>query len=140
MRTPKAHVGFRPWDHTSHHVVYEHDHTPLYLHLACPSCGKRATARGARFGTYELRCPKCLLRRTSVTYEDLPPLFYQVAVGVSTLWAWNRDHLVETRASLSAPHANKRAAPISRHYLHREWLLKRKAFCRAIDRVLRTGA
>ena len=115
---------------------------PVQLHVVCPTCGRRAVARigWSSDNAYEIRCSKCMFRRTGVEYSKLPPLFYRVAARGSELWAWNRDHLLDILKALEAPSAQKNRLPVARIFARREWLRHRTEFAKQIRRELRDAA
>lgn len=144
MRRPKSHVGFCRWDASCRHGVYEHMHVPAVLHVVCPTCKRRASARcaqwvGTALGSLEVRCPHCMFRKAGYQRDGLQ-LFYRLQARGHELWAWNRQHLVELLSCLQARGASRHTLPFSRHYVRREWLIHRQAFAKAIARVLNAGA
>jgi hypothetical protein len=144
MRVPKVHVGFVEWGASSRHGVYEHVHIPHLLHVVCPTCGRRASARSAQWagtaiGAFEVRCSHCMFRKGGYEREALK-LFYRLQARGKELWAWNRQHLMDLLVCLQSRGIPRSSLPFSRNYVRREWLVHRHAFAKEIHRVLRAGA
>ena len=91
------------------HIRYAHCRRPTRLDVACPRCGGLAHATKTSevglstftndcSGTWDKNdwnvvCTSCVYRASHLSYELLPPCYWQVEVGALLVWAWNRDHL-----------------------------------------------
>ena len=134
---PKAHAGYRKWGWWDHHLAYDHRLVPEILDVVCPKCAAEATAsRPDPGGAYSVACLRCAYRAKEVPYNALPPLFFRVAARGHVLWAWNRVHLQFLRDYLNAPHLTEAKASPYSEYIRRDWLVRRRAFVKAIDRLL----
>jgi DNA-directed RNA polymerase subunit RPC12/RpoP len=144
-RVPRPNCGYTAWDRDLHHTIFDHVCRPSMLHVKCIRCGTRAKAMllSTYRDTYAVRCVQCSSIKPNVSYESLPPLYYRVSIGLTELWAWNREHLLLIYASLTRRNLGtkqKLSTARTRFYLRREWLLKRERFAKAIERFLSEDA
>jgi hypothetical protein len=94
-----------------------------------------AKAAGPR-ELFAVKCLSCVFRAAEVSFDTLPPLFYQGSARGSGLWAWNRDHLLFLRSYLHSPHSREGKKSWYSVYVRREWLLRRHSLVKAIDQFL----
>lgn len=136
------------------HIRYEHCSRPVLLHLSCPKCARRCVAKKPSenhnklyagdctkaWGTddWEVRCESCLYRKSGLSYDALPSLYYKVCTSGGELWAWNKDHLITLKRFLN--HENVKDEPYEWFltYAKKEWVLKRnrRRFVKAIEKFI----
>ena len=123
------------------HVRYGHSSRARDIDVVCPRCGARARAFKASErdcgvvvsdlkGTWEIpdwtvACLSCPHRSQDLTYEKLPPLFWQFTSRSAEVWAWNRDHLVFLAAYLSGEAVDGDAYAWFAPYVPGEWKRQR---------------
>ena len=123
------------------HVRYGHSSRARDIEVVCPRCGARARAFKASErdcgvvvsdlkGTWEIpdwtvACLSCPHRSQDLTYEKLPPLFWQFTSRSAEVWAWNRDHLVFLAAYLSGEAVDGDAYAWFAPYVPGEWKRQR---------------
>ena len=130
------------------HVQYAHSRRPTLLHVTCPSCGDRASAKkpsetefasglsGDLSGTWHLddwiiSCPQCAWRAIDRAYDDLPPLFYTE----DGLFAWNYEHLRFLERHLRHDPTDGDRYTSLASYIRGEWLRRRDQSLRTIQRL-----